>query len=253
MRNLLKENDMQTIKEKQKYAYNATMIALYEWRLLLAEEEISNNFRILRSLQRPNIDLMVKKMSELDIQTRKETCVAFVKRFYDHALYPNLKPTSHEQELLDYILNYTPLVYPECAYDMNKLKEYEEKKKLYGKKIYRQKLFNRLKKKLKENFKMKFETNDINIIEFNTFFTDKIQISTAMYVDNKNYDYYHNLYINGSRVQLACNHATLIGFPSEWVIHQEEDIDTTLNMIWSFCQEFFEKASRILSELDLDV
>jgi hypothetical protein len=231
---------MRMTKEQAKYYYDKIFIALYEWRLLLSENEIENDFRILRSLQSLSIDSMVKKMSLLDTQRKRETFTALIKRFYDHDLYPDLKPTTYEQELLDHILKFPKIgQYSVCIDDMNKVVEYEEKKKLYGKKIYRQKLFNRLKKKLKENFQVDFEASGNDSLEFN--------------IDNKDYDYYHNLYINDKRIMLLCNHANLIGFPSGWVIHQEEDIDNTLNLISSFCQEFYEKAGQIFSELDLRV
>jgi hypothetical protein len=244
---------MRMTKEEEKYFHDKIYFALYEWRLLLAEKEIDTNFRILRSMQDPFTSLRVKKIDQLDSQRKKDTFMAFIKRFYDHDIFPHLKLTDYDRELIDHILNYPPLAPLEEIYDVDKSIEYEEKKRLYGKKIYRQKLFNRIKKKVKEEFKTEFQMHGSEMIDFQTIFTDRLKVNTTIFIDNRDYNYTHNFYIDDRQVMLNCNHATLIGFPSRWLIHQEEDIDITLNTIWSFCQEFFEEAGKILRTLDLDV
>jgi hypothetical protein len=244
---------MRITPAEQNFFYDKVAIALYKWRLHLVQQEIDSDFKILRSMQNPFTDFNVKKISQMDVHVQKETLTAFVKRFYDHNLFPELKISDYEQSLIDDILNPPqPAIYPECFCDMEKYVEYEQKKILYGEKIYRQKLFNRLKKKVKQDLNVSFEVSGNDFLEFNTDIRKGLKINTMFFSDTRDYSYCHNLYVDSELVMLRWDHANLLGFPSKWLIHQEEDIEIALDNIFGFCQEFFESAGKIISGLNLN-
>ena len=86
---------------------------------------------------------------------------------------------------------------------------------------------------------------------FNIKITEKVRLTTRIDVDTNYYHYSHDIYIDNNRIRLLINYLSIINFPSNWFIYQEEDIEIALNIIWGCFQQFIPKIDEVVNSLEL--
>jgi hypothetical protein len=97
---------MKLSNHKTKLIHDAIQLELYEWRLQVAEQEINTNFIVLYSMKRPQIDLKIDRINQLNNQDRKLSLKAFVKKMYYHEYeIVEFKLTEDENNLISSIVN----------------------------------------------------------------------------------------------------------------------------------------------------
>lgn len=237
-------------KKKIESIENEIIIQFYEYSLSVLQQEIDSEFYTLKSLQDPSVDLKIKRILQLSNGQQQETLRAFIKRRYQLKGFSGFELSQYEQKLVCLIEAPRPYsVYPDDFYDVDKLAEYEQKKRL-GKKINRRTLFTRLKKKLEKDLNLNVENGYYTSI-FNIKITEKVRLTTRIDVDTNYYHYSHDIYIDNNRIRLLINYLSIINFPSNWFIYQEEDIEIALNIIWGCFQQFIPKIDEVVNSLEL--
>jgi hypothetical protein len=247
---------MKLSNHKIKFIHNTIQLELYKWRLQIAEQELNTNFSILSSMKRPQIDLQIDRISQLNNQDRKLSSKAFVKQiYYREYEIAEFKLTEDENNLILSVVNphqfrgYT--IYPDDFGDVDNPK-YQPSKN-----IYNRKLFNRLKKKIQSHQELVTIFPENNWCEFTTNIGQGFEVVTNVSVDLRCYSYFQDIYKDGNRIRFLMNHPVLIGFPCYgWAICQDEDIEIALTIILDCCQQFISKISEIVNinvnALDLD-
>lgn len=235
---------MELSTETIEFLYKTIYFSLYNWRLELANQEITSDFRILRSMQRPQIELQIQRLTKLSQQQQQATLTAFINKVYANNI-SGFKLSKHESELIELVTNLRPYtIWSDVLGDIHNPKYRRNKE------IYHRKLFNRLKEKLKGNQGVNFINN--NFCQLSVNLSNNFQVRTTISIDTISYSYIQDIYKNNSRIRFLLNYPVLIGFPCYgWAIYQEEDIAVVLDIILNCCEQFIEKVREILTELYL--
>jgi len=235
---------MELSTETIELLYKTIYSSLYNWRLELANQEIKSDFRILRSMQRPQIELQLQRLTKLSQQQQQATLTAFINKLYSNNI-SGFKLSKHESDLIELVTNPKPYtIWSDVLGDIH------NPKYRHNKQIYRRKLFNRLKKKLKDNQGVNFINHSLCQVSINL--SNNFQVITTIYIDTISYSYIQDIYKNNSRIKFLLNYPVLIGFPCYgWAIYQEKDIEVALDIILDCCEQFVLKIREILAELYL--
>jgi hypothetical protein len=234
-------------EEKIELIHNAIYIALYDWRLHLAEQEINSEFYILSLMQRPQIELKIKQIIQLNHQQQKLTLQGLIKQTYSNQNITEFELTEEENNLILPLANLSPYtIYPDDSGDIDN-HQYRPNKK-----IYRRKLFNRMKNKIQQYQELKADFHVYDSCKFVTDIGNGFQIVTNISSDTMCYNYYQDVYKDNNRIKFLANYPVLVGLPCfGWAIYQDEDIEIALHTILECCQQFILKISEIINNLDL--
>jgi len=196
---------MELSTETIELLYKTIYSSLYNWRLELANQEIKSDFRILRSMQRPQIELQLQRLTKLSQQQQQATLTAFINKLYSNNI-SGFKLSKHESDLIELVTNPKPYtIWSDVLGDIH------NPKYRHNKQIYRRKLFNRLKKKLKDNQGVNFINHSLCQVSINL--SNNFQVITTIYIDTISYSYIQDIYKNNSRIKFLLNYPVLIGFP----------------------------------------
>jgi hypothetical protein len=242
---------------KEEFIESWIFLYLYDWTLSLAQEAITSDFRILKSMQDPALDLKIRRISQFNSNAQYEILTAFVKKKYESIL-PGFELSEQEQGMRNKILDPRSrpyVIYPDDVYDVEKLAEYKNKQSI-SKKASRQKLFSKLKNRLTREIGVEYlvEIDKGQTCGFETKITEDFHVKTVILVERQIvaeckgfcYRYYQDLYRCGARIRLLHHYPGALNLSCEWLIHQEEDIENALDTIWSCSQAFIEKMREIL-------
>jgi hypothetical protein len=181
-------------------------------------------------MKRPYIDVVVDRLEKLDNRQCHAFFNASIKRSYQHNSLKNFEISQIEKHLIESILRYGDKVYLEP-----------------NKKIYRRKLFNRIKKKFKNYPQHELSLRPNEYAEFTTSVSQEFKVFTSISIDTMCYDYYQDVYQNDCRIRFLANYPSLIGIYSYgWAIYNEEDIETVLQVILDCCQQFIAKITDLI-------